>query len=212
MEIELNSHELSASNEEKEIQNTRERRLENARIGYQVAVNLWGINNQGHWNRMSSLVIINSIFISAIGIILKIDWDNVGLTLLFIVIISAVGLISTYLWYQLMRKDFKDIYYYIRSARELEKDYIYPVKTIQNYKSSVYEFKEKGPYQVENYELENADDSQTDFFGFEWIKCKKTKCIIVQIIAMFAFIYFVLIFISLAIGILRLIGVMTLGG
>jgi hypothetical protein len=96
--------------------------LENIRIGYQVAVNLWGIDNQAHWARFSSMLVANSIIIGVIGLILtskgkNVLYENPYLLLAFV---SSIGGLLVCIWYFLMEKDFADIQYYTNCAKLLE--------------------------------------------------------------------------------------------
>lgn len=165
--------------------------LQNARIGYQVAVNLWEILNQAHWARFSSMVVANSIIIGMIGLILTTKSNNIVLIPIFAVFMSIIGIFLTILWYRLMSKDFKDMDYYIACARVLEDEYLYPAETVLK-------------HTPENGKNEYKDISYLNLFDFKfWTKCNRTRCFIIQIISIFWATYVVVIFATLAIWCLQ---------
>lgn len=97
--------------------------LENIRIGYQVAVDLWGIDNQAHWARFSSMLVANSIIIGVIGLVLTSNKQDIlyhGNPYLLLVFWSIIGFVLILIWYFLMEKDFADIKYYTTCAKLFE--------------------------------------------------------------------------------------------
>lgn len=108
-----------------------ENKYNNTRVGYQVAVDLWGIINQAHWARFSSMVVVNSIILGILGLILTsqnglLDFPS---RLLFLRLFSLVGGILTISWGFLMGRDTEYIDYYRQCACKLEK-ILPPIETI----------------------------------------------------------------------------------
>lgn len=73
---------------------------ENARVGYQVAVNLWGTIVETSWSRFNAMVVANSIIIGILGLILSNEKINLYV---FVIVVSLIGFILCVLWYFLMR-------------------------------------------------------------------------------------------------------------
>jgi hypothetical protein len=149
---------------------------ENARIGYTAAITIWGNLNRDHWSRFHAMVLINSIILSAFGLI--IDKPH---AVLFIKGLPIVGLILTSFWYLLMIRDFKFAELYASCARELENQYLWPCKAIRmGYRLLHYE----------KFKLERT------VFELRWIENFRTKYIIELIILVFVIIYLYLIYYS----------------
>lgn len=108
-----------------------ENKYNNARIGYQVAVDLWGIINQAHWARFSSMVVVNSIILGILGLILTNQNDLLDFQtrLSFLRLFSVAGGILTISWGFLMGRDTEYIDYYRQSAQKLEK-ILPPIETV----------------------------------------------------------------------------------
>jgi hypothetical protein len=105
--------------EQKKVDPNNREELETRRVGYQVAANLWGINNDGHWARFNAMLIANSLIISLMGLIIT-NKQSQKVTYELLIFASVIGLAFTVLWYLLMRKDFHDIRQYIYWTRCLE--------------------------------------------------------------------------------------------
>jgi hypothetical protein len=100
---------------------------EKAEVGYQAAINLWGILVQTSWSRFNAMLVANSIIVGIIGLALT----NEETTLYKVIIIFPfIGIVLCILWFLLMWRDSKDQNYYVRSARELEFKYLSPVQTV----------------------------------------------------------------------------------
>lgn len=100
---------------------------ENARIGYQVAVDLWGILVETSWSRFNAMVVANSIIIGMLALTLISDKK---ILFIFASVISIIGIILCILWFFLMKRDSEFQYYYSRSAGELE-EYLNKVETVR---------------------------------------------------------------------------------
>jgi hypothetical protein len=91
--------------------------IENARVGYQVAVDLWIFQSSLNWSRFSAMLTANSIITAAIGLVL---YSQSSLSLLKIGL-PLVGLCLCFLWVILMARGSRFHMYWVSQARELEK-------------------------------------------------------------------------------------------
>jgi hypothetical protein len=99
---------------------------ENARIGYQAAVDLWIAEGEQIWARFNAMLVVNSIIVAVIGFALA------GQRMLLVITVSLpiAGLVVCAVWYVLMKRDFEYQAYLIYSAREIEERYLNPIKTV----------------------------------------------------------------------------------
>lgn len=99
--------------------------IENIRIGYRVAVQLWTYEGSAAWNRFSVILVANSILVGIAGSALA---DNAvsGWTLSF----PAAGLVLCFLWWTILRRGMGYQFHYTRSARCLEKLLEGPLGTV----------------------------------------------------------------------------------
>jgi len=105
-------------------------RIENARVGYEVANNLWSMANQNYWEVYNALLVANSILLASIGWIFSKDGDRF-LAYLSFVIIPIVGIAICTIWFFISHRSSVYYRYYLFSARELEEKYLSdPVKTL----------------------------------------------------------------------------------
>jgi hypothetical protein len=102
-------------------------RLENARVGYQAALNIWIARTRMIWSRFNMMVVANSLILGAI--ILTIG-NNHTLSLPFIRILCLVGLAVSFAWFVAHKRACEHIGYILFSARELETHLSDPVATI----------------------------------------------------------------------------------
>ena len=101
--------------------------LENARLGYQVAVNLWTYQGNLNWNRFNAMLTANGVIVSVIGLVLS---SESRLTA-FVVVLPAVGLVLCALWAVFAARGFAYHKYWSSRARELEESYLAPaVRTV----------------------------------------------------------------------------------
>jgi hypothetical protein len=98
----------------------------NLRTGYQIAVDLWISEGQQIWSRFNAMLVANSILV--VG--LHDDWINNHLPLVFKICLCFVGLFLCLVWFLLMNRDFEYQKYLVWSAREIEEQFLKPVKTI----------------------------------------------------------------------------------
>jgi len=99
--------------------------LENARVGYEVAVTLWTYQGSLIWNRFNIMLTANSVIVSVIGILLASQSD---LTI-FAALLPTVGLVLCAAWALLAARGFVYHEYWASRARELEEEYLSDVVT-----------------------------------------------------------------------------------
>lgn len=109
----------------------RDRQLENARVGYQVAVNLTNHEEQQMWARSGTMLVANAVITTAIGLYLT----NSDIAYLVRVVLLAptagVGLFLCFLWLCLAERTSKKAEYWVDCAGGLESDYLDdPVDTL----------------------------------------------------------------------------------
>lgn len=94
--------------------------IENARVGYQVAISLWTLWGQALWHQFHALMTVNSIVLAAA--ILAISRPE------YIPVVSigmpVIGLLLCALWLPLLARGFGNAHYWALSARELEKRFL----------------------------------------------------------------------------------------
>lgn len=95
-------------------------RRENARIGYQAAINLWMYEGATSWARLNVMVVANSIIIGAISLLLI----NQHPLAILIVSLTILGLVLCITWLSLIMRSFDYHDYWVLSARELEELYL----------------------------------------------------------------------------------------
>ena len=106
------------------IKNDAER--EDARIGYQVATNLWSYEGTIHWNKFHTFLVANSIVFTGLILILTNGTSNGLLPLA----LPVVGLILCLIWLLVIRRGLDYYKYWIFSARELEESHLSPTVNI----------------------------------------------------------------------------------
>ena len=106
--------------------------LENVRVGYEVAVNLWTYQGNLNWNRFNAMLTANGVIVSVIGFVLS---SESRLTA-FAVVLPMVGLVLCALWTVFAARGFAYHKYWGLQARELEESYLAPaVRTVCRAKS-----------------------------------------------------------------------------
>ena len=117
-------------------------RRENARIGYQVAINMWSFEGEVNWSRSNVMLVANSIIIAVLSLAL-INQRPLPVLILYL---SILGLVLCTTWFLLTKRGFNYLTYWVMSARELEELYLAdPVKTLSRGES----FAEGGSVTVE---------------------------------------------------------------
>jgi hypothetical protein len=93
---------------------------ENARIGYQVSADLAAHYGSCTEDRISSLMLANSILIGAISLVVSAQRPMRE----FLLLLSLGGILLNILWSLSLRRSYNQFKYYIRSASELEEHYL----------------------------------------------------------------------------------------
>jgi amino acid permease len=168
------------SEEAKSIEDTKDVdpvALETARVGYEVAVNLWTYQGSLIWNRFNIMLTANSVIVSVIGMLLSSDAD---LTV-FAVLLPIVGLVLCLVWTLLAARGFVYHKYWGSRACELEEAYLSGVvRTVSEAKSS-------------------RDDSRVKFGGLSRLGGQKEMTYLV--ISVYAAVFvFALVYTILALG------------
>jgi hypothetical protein len=101
--------------------------VENARWGYQVAVDLWISQTNLNWDRFGTMLVANSILLALVGPSFAAQHPVPPST----VALSTVGLFLCVAWFLLTVRGYDYHRYWSRSARELEEGFLAdPVKTV----------------------------------------------------------------------------------
>ena len=93
--------------------------IENARIGYQVTVNLLTYEGQLIWTRFNAMLVANSIVIAVIGYLITNNSSSIILKYL-----PIPGIILCILWFLVNVRGFDYYKYWILSAREIEEQFL----------------------------------------------------------------------------------------
>lgn len=102
-------------------------KAEDARIGYQVAVDLATFYVEAFWSIFNAMLVANSIVVAGISFVLT----NQPPLAVFRVLLPIVGLVLCITWWLLGKRAQERATYCILSARELEERYLGPqVRTI----------------------------------------------------------------------------------
>jgi len=102
-----------------------EETTENARVGYEVATDMWIYEGEIFWSKFNALLLANSILLGSIALAstTAIDLSSSAYTL-FSSIVPIVGIILCLVWFQTTNRSFDFYKYWIYSARELEEQYL----------------------------------------------------------------------------------------
>jgi hypothetical protein len=93
---------------------------DDARVGYQVAVQMWAQTGQELWARFNIMLVANSIFMAVVGLNFTIQHPVPSLG----VFLPVLGVILCGVWFIMTRRSFEYQIYYLRSARELEERHL----------------------------------------------------------------------------------------
>ena len=110
---------------------------ENARVGYQVAVELWKLEREQNFARFNVMLLANSIIVSVIALILTSQFSSSvsRVAQIFmpslIVFLSVMGIVLCIMSSLILIRGFEYQNYYITSAREIEEKYLsLTIKTV----------------------------------------------------------------------------------
>jgi hypothetical protein len=95
-------------------------RMENARTGYETAVNYSILNQNIIWSIFNTMLVANSIVVAGIGLIHEIP-NYHGF---FHIFLPGIGIGLCLIWFVIFRRHFKLSLYFLFSARELEEQYL----------------------------------------------------------------------------------------
>ena len=102
-------------------------KIENIRIGYQTAIEMWAHCGDEAWSRFNVMLVAHSILIAIAGSALLRDSPLIYLTF----ILSAAGLFLSILWGIMMERAFAYQNYFLLSARDIEENgSMAPIETI----------------------------------------------------------------------------------
>jgi hypothetical protein len=96
--------------------------VENARVGYQAAVNLWIYEGSQIWSKFTAMIYANTIVLATIGIV--ITSSRAGDLGLLRIALGILGLVLCLSWILLTKRSFEYYNYWIFSSRELEENYL----------------------------------------------------------------------------------------
>ncbi len=101
-----------------------------AMFGYQTAVQLWIYEGELIWSKFNAMLVANSIVIGILGI--AISSNDFIVPKYYIIGLVAVGIVLCLAWYQLMKRGYDTLIYWIFSASEIESNHLNPtIKTFQ---------------------------------------------------------------------------------
>jgi len=93
---------------------------ENARVGYEAAIQMWYYYGEVLWQKYNALLVANSIVISAIGLVLK----GQDTSLVLCLILPFLGLMLCAMWFLIVERSREYHIYFMLSAREIEEKYL----------------------------------------------------------------------------------------
>lgn len=102
-------------------------RLENARVGYQAAINMWIAQAQSIWSRFNVVIVADTVILAAVSLTL---WVSHPLSSFFTRALCFVGLVVSLAWLVAYRRASQLNDYVLSSARELESHLADPVVTV----------------------------------------------------------------------------------
>ena len=96
--------------------------MENARLGYQAAANLWVYEGETLWSKFNALLVANSIVLAALALAMNARRPPA----VFLIAMPIAGIILCALWLLLTMRSFAYYRYWFWSAREFEDQYLSP--------------------------------------------------------------------------------------
>ena len=107
-------------NEEKQPENISLIELENARLGYQAAINKWNYYGEGLWAKYNALLVANSIVVAAIGLVYA-SQDSLPILAWAL---PLLGLMLSAVWFLITKRGTEQHIFYGLAARELEEKFL----------------------------------------------------------------------------------------
>lgn len=152
----------------------------NASIGYQMAISLWAYQGQQVGARFNIMLVANSIVIAAIALALT----SRSSMSVFTKILPIAGVFLCIFWFLLMKRETKYADYYIKSACELEENYLAPVVTVS-----------RGALLAKGREVTLKCGCKDEPFQMDcWARLLRAKTIFYLVIVLFILLYAAIIF------------------
>jgi hypothetical protein len=159
--------------------------IESARIGYEVATNLWIYEGETFWSKFNSLLVANSIILGSIVLLMTVT-DRLRILNLGMPII---GIILCFVWSIITRRGLEYYRYWIFSAREIEERFL---------KGSVQTVSRGGDF-ADGKEVEiKIGDKNKPFKMSRYGRLLKVERTSYLIITLFAVLYLALLFVNIS--------------
>ncbi len=100
---------------------------ENARVGYQSAIELMVFEGNLVWARYGLMLLAQTIILTAIGLTAD---TPMSIRMIILIGLSVVGLVLCVVWWLVNDIGFRYFFYWTFAARELEEGFLTPVRTL----------------------------------------------------------------------------------
>jgi hypothetical protein len=158
-----------------------EDRLENARVGYRAALDVWKAQTRLASSRFNVMIVVNSIVLGAIALTIR---GNHLLPVLFTRGLCLVGIVVSLVWLHAHTRASEHNSYFLWSARELESHLADPVVTIS-----------RGAVFSEGNEVTLTIDGEKKKLRLSWLaRIARTESFSYFAIAVFMVLYIALLF------------------
>jgi len=158
--------------------------LENARVGYQVAVNLWTYEGETLWSKFNAMLVANGIFLAAISLFMTAS-NRPVFSILLPCVMSSVGIILCVFWFLLTKRGFEYHDYWVFSAREIERQYF----------KSLIQTVSRGERFADGQEVQFVGEKKAlKMSNLSWLV--PAKCAAYVIIGLFIFLYLTILIIN----------------
>lgn len=133
--------------------NNESENVENAQIGYDVAMATCQWEGELIWSKFNAMLVANSVVLAILG--LTITYTGTRQLNLVTVVISIAGIVLSLLWGLLTRRGFYNYKYWIRCARELE-GHLLPVESV--HRGATYAKGDKVTFKIRDKDGKVIDD------------------------------------------------------
>ncbi|MCE7925626.1 MAG: hypothetical protein DYG98_21450 [Haliscomenobacteraceae bacterium CHB4] len=99
-----------------------------AKLGYETAVQLWIYEGELIWSKYNAMLVANSIVMGILGF--AISSSNVSVPKYYMIGLCVVGIVLCLAWYQLMKRGYDTLIYWVFSALEIEANHFSPTLEI----------------------------------------------------------------------------------
>jgi hypothetical protein len=150
---------------------------DDARIGYQTAIDLWTNESEQSWARFNAMLVANSAILAVIGL----AETNSPPIHLFSIGLSFAGLFLCGIWLIIIKRGFDYQNYYVMSAREIEERFLAnTIKTVS-----------RGGTFADGQPINIIIDGKPKMLRMSWCsRIAKTEYICIIVICIFMVIYF----------------------